>query len=215
MDPTTVLIADDHPVFRHGLREIIEESDRFHVVAEADDGQSAIGQIDLLRPDVAILDLSMPARDGFEVAEWIRDNAASVRTVIMTMHNEAAFLQRAWALAVAGYLLKDDAHDQVLKCLAAVARGERYVSPSIGAERPVKHPELAADADAALIGRLTPAQRSILRQVAEYKTSKEIARDLGLSHRTVQNHRTNIAGALGLQGRNRLLEFAVRNKSLL
>lgn len=215
MDTTSILIADDHPVFRHGLREIIEEAGQFHVVAEADDGRSAIEQIGLLRPDIAILDLSMPARDGFEVAEWIRDNAASVRTVIMTMHNEPAFLRRAWSLHVAGYLLKDDAHDQVLKCLAAVRRGERFVSPSIGAERPLKHPDPAASADAGLIANLTPAQRQILKHVADYKTSKEIARDLGLSHRTVQNHRTNIANLLDLQGRNRLLEFAVRNKSLL
>jgi len=212
MNRLAVLIADDHPMMRRGLRDIVVASDGYRVAAEAGDGRSAIRQLELLRPDIALIDLAMPELDGFAVVEWARAHQPELRVVMLTMYADAAYLERARALGVQGYLLKDDAEDELLRCLDVVAAGDNYVSPSIG-HAPVRPPP-PPDA-AARLARLTPAQRAILRHVAEARTSKEIARAMGLSYRTVQNHRAHMAEALGLSGPNRLLDFAVRHRDLL
>ncbi|MBL8381588.1 MAG: response regulator transcription factor [Burkholderiales bacterium] len=207
-----VLIADDHPVMRRGLRDIVAASRGYRVAGEAGDGDSAIRQLQLLRPDIALVDLAMPGKDGLAVAQWARTHQPMLRIVMLTMYAEPAYLERARALGVSGYLLKDDAEDELLRCLDAVVGGASFVSPSIG--HPPVRPPRYADAEEKL-ARLTPAQRAILRQVAQARTSKEIARALGLSYRTVQNHRAHIAEALGLAGPNRLLDFAIRHRDAL
>jgi DNA-binding NarL/FixJ family response regulator len=173
MSKLAVLIADDHPVVRRGLREVVDGSARYRVAAEAGDGSSAIRQLELARPDIVLLDLAMPGQDGFAVAEWARAHQPALRVVMLTMYADATYLERARALGVAGYLLKDDAEEELLRCLDAVTAGREYVSPSIG-HAPVRPP--APPDAAALLARLTPAQRGILRHVAQARTSKEIAR---------------------------------------
>ena len=214
-----VLIADDHPIFRRGLREVVEEDGVHQVTGEAADGLSAMAMARRLQPEVAIVDLSMPGADGFEVAAWLRQNQPHCRVVIMTMHTEEALVDRALQLEIAGYLLKDDAYGEVRRCLEVVLNGGCYLSPSIGAERALQTPQPPSSAappeDEEKIARLTPTQREVLRHLAAYRTSKEIARLMQLSHRTVQNHRSNIAETLGLHGRNRLLEFAARMRDWL
>lgn len=213
MSATRILIADDHPLFRRGLREAIEETGRYRVVAEASDGTAAIEQVRLLEPDLAVIDLSMPGTDGFAVAEWIAEHAPSVGRVVMTMHKDPALVDRAFALGVAGYLLKDDAYDELARCLDAVLAGERFVSPSIGAgETP---PPPLEGPDSALLQHLTRTQREVLHHLAENCTSREIGERMGLSPRTVENHRARIASALELRGPNRLLAFALRNRDRL
>lgn len=214
MTLATVLIADDHPIFRLGLREVVEESGDFTIVAEAVDGPSAIEAVAREAPDIAILDLSMPGADGFAVAEWIGANAPSVRRVVMTMHQDPALVDRALALGVLGYLLKDDAYGEVSRCLEMVLAGDRFISPSLDSAEAPQHPVADGD-EAALLDKLTPTQTEVLRHLAEYATNKEIARRMGLSHRTVENHRANISAVLGLRGPNRLLEFAARHKDRL
>jgi len=207
-----VLIADDHPMMRRGLRDIVVGSQRYHVAGEAGDGRSAIRQLELLRPALAVVDLAMPELDGFGVAEWARANQPTLWLVLLTMYTEPAYLERARAIGIAGYLLKDDAEEELLRCLDVVVSGGRYVSPSIG--HATVRPPPPAEA-AVMIARLTPAQRAILRHLAAARTSKEIARLAGLSYRTVQNHRAHIAEALGLSGPNRLLDFAIRYRNLV
>ena len=208
-----VLIADDHPIFRHGLRSLIEEKGDMEVVAEAQDGASAMRQIEYLGPDVAVLDLAMPVADGLAVAAWIGENAPAVAAVILTMYDDRAYLERALELGVRGYLLKDDAHDELVRCVEQVAKGERYISPNIGRDRKLVLPDL--DRASALIAQLTPGQRQVLRLLTDDKTSKDIAQELGLSYRTVQNHRAHIVETLGLGGHNALLAFANRYRDQL
>lgn len=211
MKAATVLIADDHPLFRRGLRAAIEDSNRFRVVAEAGDGESAIRQIERHDPTAAFVDLAMPIKDGLAVAAWAAEKRPLLRVVIMTLYKERDFVDRAVALGAAGYLVKDDAQDEVLRCLEMVIDGEFFLSPSVGAPNPVP-PAVADPAELASVTRLTPAQRSVLKLLAEYRTSKEIARQLEISPKTVENHRANIVAALGLHGANALLQFAVRNR---
>ena len=214
MTPATVLIADDHPLFRRGLRAAIDESGRYHVVAEAGDGESAILQIERSAPAFALVDLAMPVKDGLAVLAWALEHAAATRIVVMTLYKERGYVDRAVALGAAGYLVKDDAQEEVLRCLDSVHENEFFLSPSVGAPNPPPPSSTDAAAQAAL-ARLTPAQRGVLRLLADYRTSKEIARLLAISPKTVENHRTNVAAALGLRGPNALLQFAVRHRGLL
>src|SRR5262245_17107361 len=120
----TVLIADDHPLFRRGLREAIEEGGQFRVVAEAGDGETAIRQIEHHAPTVAFIDLAMPVKDGLAVAAWSAHAASATRIVIMTLHKERDFVDRAVQLGAAGYMVKDDAKDEILRCLDLLVQGE-------------------------------------------------------------------------------------------
>jgi DNA-binding NarL/FixJ family response regulator len=208
----TLVIADDHPMMRRGLREIVHASGRYHVVGEAGDGASAIRQLELLAPALALIDLAMPVADGFTVLEWARAYQPALRVVLLTMYVEPAYLDRALVLGAAGYLLKDDAEEELVRCLDQITSGGTYISPSVG-HHAVKPPPPGAIA--ARLAELTPVQRVVLRHVGEARTSKEIARLTGQSYRTVQNHRARIAEVLGLRGANRLLDFAVRYRDLL
>lgn len=214
MTARPILIADDHPIFRRGLREIIEESPRYIVAAEAGDGQSAIRHLELGRFDAAVLDLAMPERGGLQVLEWARQHAPETVCVVLTMYADKGYLDRAFELGARGYLLKDDANDELIRCLDVACAGGTYVSPKVGHSSSA----ILTSPDGTLgekLAALTPAQRTVLRLVSEFKTSKEIGRELGISYRTVQNHRANICRALGLDGPNALVEFAVREKDFL
>jgi DNA-binding NarL/FixJ family response regulator len=215
MKPVSVLIADDHPLFRRGLQAAIELSAHYRVVAEAGDGESAIRQLETHRPAAAFVDLAMPVKDGLEVLAWAAKARAATRIVIMTLYKERAFVDRAAALGAAGYLVKDDSADEIVRCLDLVLEGEFYLSSSVGAPNPAPPSAGAAPAVRAALERLTAAQRTVLCHVADYRSSKEIARLLDISPKTVENHRANIAAALDLHGPNALLRFAVAHRDLL
>lgn len=209
-----ILIADDHPIFRRGLRDMIEEMPGGHsVVGEAEDGAALLKQVRVLAPDIAVVDLAMPRVDGFEFMARLDDRPNGVAVIVPSMYADEAFLDRALSLGARGYVLKDDASDDLSRCLDAVVAGETYISPRIGRARP--RPPMSEDAGGDGLERLTKVQRSVLRHLSDHKTSKEIADELGLSYRTVQNHRARIADTLGLKGRNTLLAFAVRNRARL
>ena len=209
----SILLADDHPVFRHGLRAVIEGTGRYRVVAEASDGETAIRSLGALVPDLAVIDLAMPGTNGFEVAQWAAERCPETRVVLLTLYRTVAYVDRALALGIAGYVVKDDAAVEIVRCLDAVAGGEFYTSPNIS--RPAAQPP-APDADGGEeLAKLTPAQRVVLRLLANYQTSREIAAALGLSIKTVENHRANIATRFHLRGPNALLRFAVGNRNHL
>jgi len=215
MSPVSVIIADDHPIFRRGLRDTIESSEHFSVVGEAEDGGAAMARIDEFQPRLAVIDLAMPGADGFAVTSWAGEHHPETMCVIMTMYTEQAYLERAVDLGAYGFLVKDDAQSDLIRCLELVDSGEFYLSPSVGTPRPRPPSPDTDPADLGAIDRLTPAQREILRQLSQYKTSKEIARTLNVSPKTVENHRLNISSELELHGRNKLLQFAVRTRHLL
>ncbi len=209
-----IVIADDHPLLRRGLIDALQAIGGVTVVAEASDGDAAIDAIRRERPDIAIVDVAMPGKNGLDVAAWAQANMPAVALVVITNYPDTAFLERALELGVCGYLLKSSALDELPLCLAAAAHRGRYVSPAFVTATPPELPPIDGG-DQALIRRLTPTQREVLKHLGGYKTSKEIARLMGVSFRTVQNHRARIARELGLEGKHRVLEFAVRNADRL
>ncbi len=218
MQPNEVrlLVVDDHPVFRRGLREIIEENSNFTVVGEASDGEAAMKMIAELKPDIAVVDIDMPRLNGLELVRALRKADAPVATIFLTMYKEEDMFNAALDMGVKAYVLKENATDDILAALEKVARGEMFVSSSmsaIGQRRSDRVQELLLSKPQ--IDDLTAAERRILKLIAEDRTSKEIADLLRISTKTVENHRLNICRKLNVHGSHSLLKFAFDNKSYL
>lgn len=212
----SVLVADDHPVSREGLVRVIEREGKFTVVAQAGDGGEALRLIQQLRPELAVLDISMPTMTGIEVVHEAMKQDLPTDFIIMTLYDDSHYFDAAMDAGVKGYLLKDSALLELSLCLGAVADGKFYVTPSMSKfmlDRRARIEALARSVPA--LDKLTPAERDVLRLLADNKTSKEIADELFIAVRTVENHRCHITAKLGLKGHNKLLMFAVEHKSLL
>ena len=215
-DKLTILIADDHPMIRDSLRNAIESNTEWEVAGEAQDGEAALELINKLQPAIAILDISMPVRNGFEVVRALRQKKVQTQVIFLTMHRNEDFFQRALDLDVRGYVLKDSAVIDVVSAIKAVSRGEHYTSPALTSYliRKRSSGSSAASSEQGLgLHSLSPTERRVLELIAEYKTSKDIAEELSTSPRTVETHRTNICQKLGLHGRHALMKFALENKS--
>ncbi len=209
----TVLIADDHPIFRQGLSVTIEKDKNIKVVGEAENGEAAIALAMSLKPDVIILDVDMPEKDGIETARELKALGLSANVVFLTMHKDNSILRSLRSLGVKGYVVKDSALNEIRNCIVLVAAGNTYLSPSLNdlilenAEVP-KRTKIAP-----LIGTLTQSERSVLKLVTESKTSREIAEALFVTVRTVETHRYNICTKLDLNGPNALFKFAIQHKN--
>ena len=211
-----IFIADDHPIFRQGLLKIMEADPDLEIVGESGDGEEALQLIRSLSPDIAVLDISMPGMSGLEIVSEVRKKSLTVEFIILTMFNEEEYFDEAMDYGVKGYLLKENATSDLLSCLKSVYEGKYYVSPSMSdylINRNAKVKELSKKAPS--LTELTQMEKKVLRLIADNKTSKEIAAELFISYRTVQNHRTNICNKLDLKGHHKLLQFALENKSLL
>ena len=213
---TKVLIVDDHPLFRSGLRQVIEADARFDLVGEAGDGEAALKFILEKKPDVAVLDVNLPGLTGLEIARKLQGKKNHTRLIILTMHKEEEMINRALDSGVGGFVLKENAVEDILDAIAAVARGGHYLSPSVSGFL-VRRRNRAESLTAAKPGLddLTKAERRILKLIADKKTSKEIAAELFISPRTVEAHRANISTKLELSGSHSLLQFALENRSSL
>ena len=211
-----ILIADDHPIFRSGLRQILDAAAGLQVVAEASDGIEAMEQLQRVAPQVAILDVNMPHKDGFELAREINEQQLPVELVFLTMYKEERFFNAAIDLGVKGYLLKDSAVTEVINCIKTVAAGENFISSALSTYL-VNRTRRGADlrSETPELNELTTAERRVLKFLAEGKNSPQIAAELNLSVRTIQHHRANIADKLDLKGSNALLQFALRYLSEL
>jgi len=209
-----IVIADDHPVFRFGLRQIIEGESGFDIVGEADQGEVAFDLIQKVRPSIAILDVAMPKLDGLALARRIQKEELSVKIILVTMYREEKLFKKALEAGVKGYVLKDSAASDIISCIKAVAAGQNYTSPElttylvsrIRQEDAVRAPRTGAES-------LTATELRVLSLLAEYKTSKEIAQELFVSPRTVETHRNNICQKLGIHGSHALMKFALAQKS--
>jgi DNA-binding NarL/FixJ family response regulator len=211
-----VMIVDDHPLFRQGLRQAIGGDSRFEVIGEADNGQAALEKIAELRPDVVVLDVNLPGVNGLEVAAGLRAKKLKVSVVILTMLKDEQAFNKALNLGIHGYVLKENAAEEILNCIAAVSRNEAYVSPSLTdflLRRRNRAESLASHKPG--LDDLTVAEKRILKRVASGKSNKEIAAELFISPRTVESHRSNICEKLELVGANRLLQFALENRDAL
>jgi DNA-binding NarL/FixJ family response regulator len=214
MTPETgVLIAEDHPIFRKGLREIIESEPGLKVIAEAENGERALELIRDRRPQVAVLDVEMPRKDGLAVAREVRSLGLEVALIILTMHKNERFFNAAMDAGVQGYVLKDSISSEIVAAIKAVASGHSYVTPALSDYLLSRGRASALAGEVSPLSSLTQAERRVLRLVADYKTSKEIAENLFISVRTVDRHRANIAARLELSGPHALLQFALEHKA--
>lgn len=211
----TVLIADDHPIFRKGLREIIVAEPGLRLLADVEDGLHALDAIRTQQPQVAVLDVDMPQQDGLSVARTIREESLPVAIVLLTMHRNERFFNAALDLGVQGYVLKDSASTEIVSAIQSVSRGQRFVTPLLTDyllnRRQAENPTTIKTG----LSALTEAERRILKLIAQYKTSQEIADELFISIRTVDRHRANIASKLPLKGAHALLQFALEHKDTL
>ena len=211
-----VLIVDDHPLFRQGLRQVVQADPRFELCGEAGDGVSALELIQEKKPDIAILDVNLPRLSGLEVARQLKEKRVATQIVILTMYKEEETFNRSLDLGVKGFVLKENAVEDILNSLVAVANGEHYLSPSISGylvSRRSRAESLASKKPG--LEDLTRAERRILKLIAGKKTSREIAAELFISPRTVEAHRANICSKLELRGSHSLLQFALENRASL
>ena len=211
--PIRIVLADDHPIFRRGLREVLEAEKDFRVVAECVDGEEALAAIERERPAVVLLDVDMPKQDGFAVVRALRERNLDTTIVLLTMHGRDDLLRAAFGLGVRGYVVKDGAVLDVVHAIREVVEGRPFISSSLSATLLT-----AEGVDSGLpaeVQKLTPAEMRVLRLIADFKSSKEIAEELGVHYRTVENHRTSIAGKLGLVGSHALSRFAAQHRDRL
>jgi DNA-binding NarL/FixJ family response regulator len=209
-----ILIADDHPIFRKGLRQVIEADAHLTVVAEADDGTTALQQIQQLQPDIAILDIHMPNMSGFELARAVEEQGIQIEVIFLTMHKAEDMFNAAMDMGVKGYVLKDSAVTDIVGSIKAVMGGQPFISPQLSSfllNRSARAATLRQHRPR--LDELTPTEWRVLRMLAEYKTSKQIADELCIHPRTVDNHRANICTKLELRGSHALLKFVIEHKS--
>jgi DNA-binding NarL/FixJ family response regulator len=211
-----VFIADDHPLLRRGLRDTIADDRKLVVVGEAGDGESALAEIERLKPSIALLDMDMPKLDGLSVAREIRKRRLPVEVIFLTIHDEEDAVHAAMDVGAKGYLLKDSAMTEIVNALRTVASGEHYVTPSLAARVLQRSRRIENFANKQPgIRELTPTERRILHMVADGKSSKEIGEELFIHYRTVENHRNNICQKLALRGSNALFKFALQHRAEL
>jgi DNA-binding NarL/FixJ family response regulator len=212
----TLIIADDHPLFRKGLREAIGEESDYIVIDEASDGQRAFELIERRKPRIAVLDIDMPRRSGLEVAAEVVKRGLKTDVIVLTMYEDAEHFEKAMEVGVVGYVLKDSAAGDILHCIRAVLSGRNYVSPTLTQHLLKNHDKTRTGIDRKLgLTNLTATERKVLKLISQSKSTKEISEELFISTKTVSAHRSNICMKLNLHGTNALLKFALENKAVL
>jgi DNA-binding NarL/FixJ family response regulator len=203
-----VVIADDHAVVRQGLRTLLELQDEMEVVAEAADGEEAVAAVQRTAPDVALLDLVMPKLDGIEAIRRIRERSPRTRVLVLTSFADDDTVLPAVRAGAAGYLLKDVQPQDLIAAIRTVHGGEALLAPAVAT---MLVEQLAAGDEPRERDELTPREHDVLAQLARGRANKVIARELGVSERTVKTHVSNILGKLGLTDRTQAAVYAVRH----
>ena len=211
-----VLIADDHPIVRKGLRSSIEEDPGLIVIGEAADGETALAMIKKLKPDVAVLDIDMPKMDGLAVGRELAKQKLKTEIIFLTFHSDEDLFRAAIGIGGKGYILKDSASQEIVAGVRSVAAGRPFLSSAITAQMLQKKEAPAKKAGEELTSRLTPTERRVMHLIAQGKSSKDIGAELSIHYRTVENHRTNICRKFEIEGEgaNALLRFALQNKDV-
>ncbi|MGQ9922089.1 MAG: response regulator [Desulfobacca sp.] len=209
MPPYRVVLADDHALFRAGVRRILEEMEGLEVVGEAEDGLSLLELLKTVCPDLVLLDISMPKLRGLEAVREIKRMCPQTQILMLTMHKEAAYLSQALAAGATGYLLKQDADPELIQAVQRLQAGRTYLSPQIGDMVPDllrRRQEPGGKGEEIL----TLREKEILKLLAEGRTSREIAKLLYISLRTVQNHRANLMRKLDIHRTVDLVKYALQ-----
>jgi DNA-binding NarL/FixJ family response regulator len=211
-----ILIVDDHPIFRRGLHNIIELEQNMCVVGDVADGEAALEFLKDHTVDVVILDLDMPRMNGLEFAKAVEKKNIPVEIIVLTMHKEEQLFNRAMDLGVHGFVSKENAASEIADGIRAVMKGKLFVCSMFSSFLIRRsgfrssHPKQSIGLD-----QLTATERIVLKLISENLSSKEIAEQLSISPKTVDNHRTNICKKLNIHGSHSLLRFLLDNKSLL
>lgn len=209
MSIINVMIVDDHPMMREGIKQLLEFDGEISVVSEASDGEECLAILQKNIPDVLLLDINMPKKNGIEVLEEIKRKKIPVKVLILTVHNEVEYLVKAVDIGVDGYILKDSESSELKKAINVVLNGENYIQPSL---IPILNSKLTSrDIDKEKIELLTKRELEVLIQVANGMFNKEIAIALNISERTVKNHISNIFKKIEVADRTQAAVFAIKN----
>ena len=207
--PLRILIADDHPVVRAGLRTLLESREGWEICAEAANGREAVEKAGKLKPDVAVLDIGMPLCNGIEATRQIKKTSPGTEILILTMHDSESVVQEVLAAGARGYILKDDADLRLIQAVDTISRHKPCLSSRVS--HAVSKTAPLREAGAPQRRRLTPREREIVQLLAEGKSNKEVASLLGISVKTAEAHRANIMLKLDFHSITELVRYAVRN----
>lgn len=203
------MIADDHILMREGIKQLLEFDGEIEVIAEASDGEECLEKLKTINPEVLLLDINMPKKNGIEVLESIRNQNLKIKVLILTVHNEIEYLLKAVDIGVDGYILKDSESAELKRAIVTVLEGESYIQSSL---IPALNSRLIArDVDKEKIDSLTKRELEVLAQVANGMFNKEIANALNISERTVKNHLSNIFKKIDVSDRTQAAVFAIKN----
>lgn len=205
-----IILADDHKIIRQGLRSLAEQQPDMEVIGEAEEGRKAVELVHELRPDVVIMDVAMPELNGVEATRQIMDDDMHLRVIALSMHQERQYVARMLEAGAAGYLLKDCAFEEMVDAIRTVIQGQTYLSPKIAGtvvEDYVRN--LSAD-NLTAKQELTPREREVLQLMAEGESTKQIARTLDVSVKTIETHRRNTMKKLELDSVAELTKYAIR-----
>jgi len=204
---TRILLADDHPIVRKGFRLILRAEPGYEIVGEASNGREAVEMAEALKPEVVIMDVSMPELNGIEATRRIAAVSPRTRVVALTMHRDSVYVREILRAGASAYLLKDSAEAELLNAIRAVARGDSYLTPAVSEAVLRDYRKHVADP----LDLLTSREREVLQSIGEGKTNKEVASSLQLSIYTVEAHRGKIMEKLNLHSTSELVRFAVRS----
>lgn len=205
--PIRILIADDHAVVRSGLRALLTIDPELEVVGEAENGAAALLQAEALRPDLVLLDITMPDESGIKTAQKLKERFPGLIVLFLTMHEDESLLHEALRAGAAGYLIKRAEEGEILQAIHAASRGDLYVHPAM-TRALLQQTVTSEHRRGAPVDPLTRRELDVLRLLAKGNTNRQIAEILGLSMRTVENHRANLMGKLGLESRVELVNYA-------
>ena len=207
-----IMIADDHSMIREGLKNLLELDGDIQVIAEAVDGEDCLEKLQLVKPDVLLLDINMPKKNGLEVLKSLKSRRSKLKVLVLTVHNETEYLMKAVDIGVNGYVLKDSESAELKKAIFTVADGETYIQPSLIPALNAKMIETNKDAEK--IKSLTKRELDVLKLLAVGMFNKEVGKRVEISERTVKNHVSNIFKKLGVTDRTQAAVFAIRNNNV-
>lgn len=208
-----LMIVDDHPLFREGLKAIVNREKRYSVVAEAGNGKESITQAKELCPDIMLIDISMPGKNGIQVIRELRETLPNTRFIIISMHSEADYIVEAFRAGATGYMIKESAANNLIQGLDTVAKGEIFLDSALSQEvvfKLLQNKTESTSAERDPYSTLTAREQEVMRMLAEGLSTKEVATTLYISPKTVENHRTNLMKKLGLQSTVELIRYAAR-----
>ncbi|HMS65143.1 MAG TPA: response regulator transcription factor [Ignavibacteria bacterium] len=211
-----IIIADDHPIFRNGLKQIIEEDESIEITGIAENGEKALEIITELKPEIALLDIDMPKMTGLQVLKEMKKLKSQTKVIFLTVFSSEDIFDEAMELGVSGFVLKDCAVNDIVECIYKVSEDNYYISPSISNLLITRRDKIKKlEKENPNLTDLTKSELKILKSISEGKTSKEIGEEMFISYKTVENHRSNMISKLGLKGSFSLIKFALENKQLL